>query len=38
MGLFGKIISKLKGTAVASAADWDELESALLEADLGPKF
>jgi fused signal recognition particle receptor len=36
MGLFGKIISKLKGTAQASAADWDELESALLEADLGP--
>ena len=36
MGLFGKIISKLKGTEQGSAADWDELETALLEADLGP--
>lgn len=36
MGLFGKIITKLKGTAQASAADWDDFESALLEADLGP--
>lgn len=36
MGLFGKIISKLTRTANASAADWDELESALIEADLGP--
>jgi fused signal recognition particle receptor len=38
MSLFGKIISKLKGTAQASASDWDELESALLEADLGPNL
>ncbi len=36
MGLFGKIIAKIKGTADASTADWDELEVALLEADLGP--
>ncbi|MBC7462816.1 MAG: signal recognition particle-docking protein FtsY [Actinobacteria bacterium] len=36
MGLFGKIISKLTRTSNASAADWDELESALLGADLGP--
>jgi fused signal recognition particle receptor len=38
MGLFGKFISKIKGTAHASASDWDELEVALLEADLGPRL
>lgn len=38
MGLFGKILSKITGTAHASAADWDELEAALLEADLGPEL
>ncbi|CAB4699357.1 unannotated protein [freshwater metagenome] len=38
MGLFGKLLSKIKGTAHASAADWDELEVALLEADLGAKL
>lgn len=36
MGLFGKILAKITGTAHASAADWEELETALLEADLGP--
>lgn len=36
MGLFGKILAKW--TAHASAADWDELEAALLEADLGPEL
>lgn len=36
MGLFGKLLAKITGTAHASAADWDELEAALLEADLGP--
>ena len=36
MGLFGKILAKITGTAHASAADWEELEAALLEADLGP--
>lgn len=36
MGLFGKILAKITGTAHASAADWEELEVALLEADLGP--
>ena len=36
MGLFGKFIAKIKGTAHASVADWDELEASLLEADLGP--
>ncbi len=38
MGLFGKFISKIKGTAHASASDWDELEVSLLEADLGPRL
>jgi fused signal recognition particle receptor len=36
MGLFGKILAKITGTAHASAADWHELEAALIEADLGP--
>jgi len=38
MALFGKILAKITGTAHASAADWDELEAALLEADLGPEL
>lgn len=38
MGLFGKILAKITGTAHASAADWDELEAALIEADLGPEL
>ena len=38
MGLFGKILSKITGTAHASTADWEELEAALLEADLGPEL
>ena len=38
MGLFGKIIAKITGTTQATRADWDELESALLEADLGPEL
>ena len=36
MGLFGKILAKITGNVHASAADWDELEAVLLEADLGP--
>jgi len=36
VGLFGKILAKITGTAHASASDWAELEAALLEADLGP--
>ncbi|MEK6648010.1 MAG: signal recognition particle-docking protein FtsY [Actinomycetota bacterium] len=38
MGLFGKIIAKITGSADASAADWDELKTALLAADLGPEL
>jgi fused signal recognition particle receptor len=38
MGLFGKIIAKITGSTHASAADWNELESALLAADFGPEL
>jgi hypothetical protein len=38
MGLFGRILSRITGTAHASPADWAELEAALLEADLGPEL
>ena len=38
MGLFAKILAKITGTAHASSADWEELEAALLEADLGPEL
>lgn len=38
MGLFGKIISKITRTPNASANDWDELEAALLQSDLGPEL
>lgn len=38
MAFFGKILAKITGTAHASSADWDELEAALLEADLGPQL
>ncbi len=37
MALFSKIFSKLRSGG-ASAADWDELERALIEADLGATF
>ena len=36
MGLFSRFVSKLKGESTASALDWDELQSELLSADLGP--
>lgn len=38
MGLFSKILFKITGKPVASAQDWEELEAALLEADLGPEI
>lgn len=39
MGIFGKILSKFSGlTGAPTALDLDELESALLAADLGPKL
>lgn len=38
MGLFGKILAKITGKPNASAQVWEELEAALLEADLGPEI
>ncbi|MEI9907240.1 MAG: signal recognition particle-docking protein FtsY [Actinomycetota bacterium] len=38
MGLFGKLISKITGTPDASNSDWQELEDALVQADLGPNL
>ena len=38
MGLFSNILSKITGKPNASAQDWEELEAALLEADLGPEI
>jgi len=37
VALFSKILSKLRGGSV-SAADWDELRTTLIEADLGTSF
>ena len=36
MGIFSKLISKIKGESTADPLDWQELESELLAADLGP--
>lgn len=36
MGLFSRFVAKIKGESTASALDWNELESELLSADLGP--
>ncbi len=36
MGIFSKFVSKLKGQSTADPLDWQELESELLGADLGP--
>jgi len=36
MGIFSKFISKIKGQSTADPLDWQELESELLAADLGP--
>lgn len=38
MGLLSKILSKITGKPNASAQDWEELEAALLESDLGPEI
>ena len=35
MALFGKLLSKLRGTDKLSSADWQEIEQALLQSDLG---
>jgi fused signal recognition particle receptor len=36
MGLFSRFVSKIRGESSAAALDWDELNSELLAADLGP--
>lgn len=36
MGIFSKFVAKLKGQSTADPLDWQELESELLAADLGP--
>lgn len=36
MGIFSKLIAKVKGTSTASVLDWTELETELIESDLGP--
>lgn len=38
MGLFSKFIAKVSGKSSALAEDWQELERALIESDLGPKL
>jgi len=38
VGLFSKFIAKVSGKSSALAEDWQELERALIEADLGPKL
>ena len=36
MGLFNRLIAKVRGTSTASAVDWAEIETELLQSDLGP--
>ena len=36
MGLFNRLIAKVRGTSTASALDWSEIEVELLASDLGP--
>lgn len=36
MGLFNLLIAKVRGTSTASPLDWAEIESELLQSDLGP--
>ncbi|MEY4290591.1 MAG: hypothetical protein RL130_533 [Actinomycetota bacterium] len=36
MGLFNRLIAKVRGAATASALDWREIEVELLASDLGP--
>jgi fused signal recognition particle receptor len=36
MGLFNRLIAKVRGTSTASALDWSEIEVELLSSDLGP--
>ena len=36
MGLFNRLLSKVRGVSSASSLDWSEIESELLASDLGP--
>ena len=36
MGLFNRLVAKVRGTSTASALDWSEIEAELLSSDLGP--
>jgi fused signal recognition particle receptor len=36
MGLFNRFIAKVRGTSTASSLDWSEIETELLQSDLGP--
>ena len=36
MGLFNRLIAKVRGTSTASALDWNEIEVELIASDLGP--
>jgi fused signal recognition particle receptor len=38
MGLFNRLIAKVRGTSTASALDWSEIEAELLASDLGPSL
>jgi fused signal recognition particle receptor len=38
MGLFSKLLSKVRGTSTASSLEWSEIEVELLSSDLGPNL
>ena len=38
MGIFNRLIAKVRGTSTASALDWKEIEVELLASDLGPSL
>jgi len=38
MGIFNRLIAKVRGTSTASALDWKEIEVELLASDLGPNL
>ena len=38
MGLFNRLVTKVRGTSTASALDWSEIETELLSSDLGPSL
>ena len=38
MGLFNRLIAKVRGTSTASSLDWKEIEAELLSSDLGPNL